>query len=744
MKKNTIIGLFAAAALAVACSDLGEIQSRIDSLESRLTALETQEKALNTYVETISALVKGSTVYSAEQKDGVWIVMLSDGSELTLQQGTVGRGTVPLVSLDADGYWMVDYGQGPEYLLYDNQKVKATGDNGITPVFGVDADGYWIVSYDGRTTFEKVMGADGNPVSALSGEGTYTDQFFDDVTLQDGVFTVTLKNGTTITLPVVSGFRIVISDAQNVQGFLPGETKNYSVIMEGVAQTVVTAPMDWMASLTETTLSITAPAETKVTLADTRTDVSVLAISNSGVAAVAKVKVVLGEAPDPIQPVAVVTPGDVTESTISFTVELTDASSWKYLVQPASTAAPSASVVFSTGIEGDGTGATVTGLASETAYSVYVLPINGEVMGTLTKVNMTTLSPAPVTNDLYQAWEDGKDIVIAGVTYNKATYGEAQLVSAVEGETDLRSKIHRKESAILFLEQSGGAYFITGAIAEITGTVVIMSRYADSPVTFKPKLFIKQTSGRIVLKNLVCDLININGNNNAKYLFNNSSDSSFDKWHMEDCRFLNVSRGILYSSSGNQGYDSIVVKNCDFQLITTTNAQLFNLNNSTVLHLYKEMVFENNVIYNASTVPVQLLNYNYSTDQTGSPWDGTLTVKNNIFYNSPSTNSYFKFWQLASFKLQGNIFWADPEFGSQSYMFWLYSPDQSADALDFSDNITFGMGSGKYWQLGAPNSTVKPEPNRIDKLAENPFESFDTASGAYVLKEAYASYGPQR
>ncbi len=744
MKKNTIIGLFAAAALAVACSDLGEIQSRIDSLESRLTALETQEKALNTYVETISTLVKGSTVYSAEQKDGVWIVMLSDGSELTLQQGTVGRGTVPLVSLDADGYWMVDYGQGPEYLLYDNQKVKATGDNGITPVFGVDADGYWIVSYDGRTTFEKVMGADGNPVSALSGEGTYTDQFFDDVTLQDGVFTVTLKNGTTITLPMVSGFRIVISDAQNVQGFLPGETKNYSVIMEGVAQTVVTAPMDWTASLTETTLSITAPAETKVTLADTRTDVSVLAISNSGVAAVTKVKVVLGEAPDPIQPVAVVTPGDVTESTFSFTVELTDASSWKYLVQPASAVAPSASVVFSTGIEGDGTGATVTGLASETAYSVYVLPINGEVMGTLTKVNMTTLSPAPVTNDLYQAWEDGKDIVIAGVTYNKATYGEAQLVSAVEGETDLRSKIHRKESAILFLEQSEGAYFITGAIAEITGTVVIMSRYADSPVTFKPKLFIKQTSGRIVLKNLVCDLININGNNNAKYLFNNSSDSSFDKWHMEDCRFLNVSRGILYSNSGNQGYDSIVVKNCDFQLITTTNAQLFNLNNSTVLHLYKEMVFENNVIYNASTVPVQLLNYNYSTDQTGSPWDGTLSVKNNIFYNCPSTNSYFKFWQLASFKLQGNVFWADPENTSQSYMFLLYSPDQSAEALEISDNIVYGLANNRNWQLGAPSSTVRPGTNRIEKLDEDPFESFDTVSGVYTLKETYAAYGPQR
>lgn len=744
MKKSLFVSFLLGAAVLFSCTDLKEIETRIESLDSRVTALENQVKALNQNVEAVSGLMEAGTIHSVTESDGVWTIELSDGRKLTLTQGSVGVGATPVMSVDADGYWMVDYGEGPAYVLKGNEKVKATGTNGVTPQFGVDANGYWIVSYDGGTTFQQVLGADNKPVSALPGEGQPAgDPFFKDVSYDGGVFTVVLKNDTVLKVPVVTGFLVSITGSDMPQVFAAGETKNFPVVLEGVAQTILTVPNGWTATLSETLLSVTAPLSTKAVIADTATDVSILGISTSGLVAVAKLKVSLDETPAPVNPAVVITPGETTVSTLSFTVLLSDATSWKYIVRETSAVAPSPEYVYESGIVGEGTGAIVEGLDEDTQYNVYVLPVNGELIGVLAKATMSTL--APVINDWYEAWNNGKDIVIAGLTYNKATNGDALLLSATEGELDIRSKIHQKESAILFLEQAEGASFIIGAVAEIKGTVLLMSRYADKPVTLKPKFFIKQTSGSIILKNLLCDLVYIDGSSsNSKYVFNNSADSSFDNWHMEDCRFLNVSRGILYSGSAGQGCSSIVVKNCDFQLITTANAQLFNLNKSTVLHTYKEIAFEGNVFYNTSAVPVQILNYNYETDQTGSPWDGTLTVKNNIFYNSPSTNSYFKFWQLASFKLQGNIFWADPEFGSQSYMFWLYSPDQSADALDFSDNITFGMGSGKYWQLGTPNSTVKPEPNRIDKLAENPFESFDTASGAYVLKEAYASYGPQR
>ena len=131
---------------------------------------------------------------------------------------------------------------------------------------------------------------------------------------------------------------------------------------------MLTAPQGWTASLSETILSVTAPLTTKATLADSRTDVSILALSASGYAAVAKVKVALDDAPAPVSPTAAITAGKAGETTLSFTVTLSDASSWKYLVRKASEAAPSAEFVNENGTPGEGTGATVTSLEESTEY----------------------------------------------------------------------------------------------------------------------------------------------------------------------------------------------------------------------------------------------------------------------------------------------------------------------------------------------------------------------------------------
>ena len=740
MKHRWIAAL---ALVATACSGIDKLESRMDSLESRVKALETQVEALNKNIEGTAALMEAGTIRSASEKDGVWTLVLSDDRVLTLTAGSVGVGATPVMTVDKDGYWMVDYGSGATYVLSGGEKVKATGADGVTPVFGVNAAGNWTVSYDGGKTFSEVPGPDGKPVSALPEGGAVSDAYFNDVRFEDGIFTLVLKDGTVLEVPVVAGLRCAIAGAEALQIFSLGETKTFAVTLEGVAETLVTAPAGWGASLSENILSVTAPLTTKATLADTRTDVSVLGLSASGYAAVAKVKVALDDAPAPVTPVAAVVAGEVGETSLSFTVTLSDASAWKYLVRKASEAAPSAEYVNESGTPGEGTAATVTGLEEGMEYTIYVLPLNGEIAGSLAKLTLTTL--VPVISDYYEAYQAGKDIVIGGVAYNKATHGEGVLLKAEADKTNLRASIHQ-QSGVFFLEQAEGASFDIPSVTEITGDVILVSRYADKPVTVRPTVCIKLKSGSLVLKNLVYDMVNINGGTNATYAFNNANATAdFTRWHFEDCRILNIQKPILYASVDGYGFQSVAVRGCVFQLVYTSgNIQMFNFYKSKVLHTYKELSFEDNVVFNATCAAVQVFNYDQNIAQAGSPWECPLSVKNNIFYNCPSGNGYFKFYQLASLKVTGNIFWADPASTLASYAFILYSAAQDASVIDSAGNIAYGLADGKNWALAHSNSTAKANPNTVDKLSEDPFSSFNTTTGAYVLKAAYAAYGPQR
>ena len=648
MKHRWILTL---ALLATACNGLEKLETRMDSLEARMTALENQVKALNKNVEGTAALMEAGTIRSAEEKDGVWTIVLSDDRVITLTSGSVGVGAIPVMTIDKDGYWMVDYGAEAVYVLSDGEKIKATGTDGITPVFGVDADGQWTVSYDGGKTFTQVLGVDGKPVSALPAGDAAADSYFKAVTLEGGVFTLVLKDGTVLELPVVSGFRCAISAPEGVQTFSKGETKTFAVTLEGVAETLLGAPHGWTVSLDGATLMVTAPLMTKSAVADSRSDVSILAISTSGYSAIAKIKVKIAE---------------------------------------------------------DG--------------------------------------PAPeVISDFYEAYEAGKEIVIAGVSYNKAAYGEAILLKAEIARTSLKDAIHGK-SGVFFLEQAEGADFDIPTVTEINGDVILVSRYADKPVTVRPTVCSKLRSGSLVMKNIIFDLIKIETGTNATYAFNNANATAdFTRWHFEDCRIINVKKPILYASVANYGFKSVVVRNCVFQLIYTSgNVQLFNFYGSTVLHNYKELVFDNNVVFNANCNTAQIFQYNQNIAQNGSPWECTLSVRNNIFYNCPSSNGYFKFYQLSSLVMRGNIFWADLASIAASYCFILYSDSQSASVVNADDNIAYGLAEGKNWLYAHTNSKAIPEVNTLTKLGEDPFVSFNTSSGSYSLKADYAAYGPQK
>ena len=298
MKKifSYILPMFAALSFA-SCSDLSSLENRVDSLESRVEALEKGVNKINERVEAVQKLVEGGTVSNVVEKDGVYTITFADGKTITLNQGSVGIANPPVMTVDGEGYWMVDYGKGPEYVLSGNQKIKAIGTDGVTPIFGVDAESYWTVSYNGGQSYEQVKDVNGNPVKAVPDGGSVEDKWFNSVSATDGYLKVELKDGRVCKLPIDIGFSCVIDETAKLVYFAPGEKKTFNLKMTSVASLMVTAPQGWTASVQSAVLSVTAPLPTKAISADSKTDVCILAFSSNNLSSISKLRVALGTMP---------------------------------------------------------------------------------------------------------------------------------------------------------------------------------------------------------------------------------------------------------------------------------------------------------------------------------------------------------------------------------------------------------------------------------------------------------------
>lgn len=746
---NKIFRIIAAAftlGLSAACTDLSDIEDRIDSLEGRVTALETQIVGLNGNIEVLQKLIAGGTVSSATEKDGVWTIVLTNGETLTLTQGSIGVGNAPIMSVDAEGYWMVDYGEGATYILIDGNKVKAIGTDGITPVFGVDSEGFWTVSYDSGKTFTQVLGADGKPVSALP-QGDAQDPYFEDVKLADGNLEITLKGGEKVIVPVIKDFICAI-EVSGLQVFDPGETKPFNVTLKGVKSTMITVPKGWNASLSEAVdnkavLTVKAPAATRSTIADSGSDITILAFSEQNYAAISKIQVQISDAPVVINPVANVSAGEATETSLAYNVVTADATSWKYIHQKESDAAPDADKIAAEGAEGTGTTLTIEGLESGTAYILYVLPVNGTVQGNVASAKNTTVEAVEVITDLYQAYLDGKEIEIAGKAYSLTVNGEPVLkVAAEKTDATFKNTFHQKESAVIFLEAEGENTFALTSVAEIKGNIAIVSRYVDKPVTIEWNSNLKLMNGSIALDNVVIDGAGIT----TGYFMNNAnSTADFDGVYINDVMVKNIIKPVLYANVATYGFKEFVVTNSSFHIAAGAAAkfQLFNFYKSSVLHTYKKIVFDNNIVYCDDTDhQVQLFNYDQNVAQTGSPWEVEVSICNNTIYNLPSNNGYFKFYQVKSLKMNKNIFCADPATDIASYCMIIYSTEQDATVFDTTDNIAYGNTAA--WTIAHSKSTYIPETNKIDKLEATPFATADVATGVFSPVAEYAVYGAQR
>ena len=822
MKISRYILAFSAVGLlwgATSCSDLSEVNDRLDVLEGKVQVLESVIPALNQNIEALQALAGGGTINKVEVKDGVYTITLSNGETLTINQGAIGVANPPVMSLDKDGYWMVNYGSGAEYLLVDGQKVNATGDNGVTPVFGVDADGYWTVSYDGGKTYEQVLGADGKAVSAIPQEGA--DEYFADVVYDGKTFTIELKDGQKITLPVVPTFFFSI-EVEGEQVLQAGETKIYPVKSEGVVSAAVVAkPAGVEVSLDDKSLTVRALGATKAVAADSRKDIAVLALSAEGFATIAKMQVsVEGVAVD-TTPRAVVAAGEATSytlafsvaldnseaykymllaagadapsaetlladgtqatattlvlenlapateyalyvlplgtdkngavatakastlaeavpsvevaagaataSTLAFTVTLTDGTSYKYMVLAADAEAPAAETIKAEGTEATAAELTVEGLEAETSYVLYVLPINGATLGEVVSLAAATAEPV-YTND-YEKYMAGKDIVIANMTINKATYGDATLINNASENKAIGSK---------------GVYFVDGTTQGVT-----IAGNADQLIV----LSLDETMATVGRDAGKCVNVNASEGNdyfvlsNVKYVTDMTSGNMIaggGNGVIETILFNKVKVEVpkdmlfVYSSKDIQNFN---MTDCDVKL--HVNSAEKNLVQSNTTNTYETLVFKNNIFYSTDG---DLTGYRLFSNNNATI--ASLEFRNNTIAGvyCKAAYGYVTVKSITTGDVVSNLLYL-PNYTTHldgKYVGILHIADKVDEHLNMPSNLAF-YNYDSLPSYRAKVSYYTSNGTIYNKTkADNPIPSPDYTNGVFTQGENYKSFGAKR
>ena len=728
----------ALACLLASCSDLSDIEKRVESLESRVQALETQIGILNTNVAAVQKLAEGGTISSVEEKDGVYTITLSNGEKIILKQGSTGIANAPVVSIDADGYWTVDYGNGPEHILVNGEKVKAVGKDGLTPIFGVDAEGYWTVSYNGLT-FIQVKDENGNPVKAIP-EGSSEDKWFNNVSVDGDKLVVVLKDGSTYSLPIVKDFKCAIQNAESEIVFNYGETKSFTVEMVGVATAMVTAPEGWAAVLDGTTLSVTAPAQTKAVLANSKTDVCILAISNSGFSTIAKVKVSLDDTPVVTGPAATVTfKSSEACNVISFDITFANASAFYYLFQKSDVAAPDAAAMTSKGAKMSGTTNSLSkeDCEPETSYTLYILPVDGDVQGAIASASGTT----PAATGLYAKYWNGEELTIGGVTVSKTTHPTAYYIS------NAMSIQFISKPGVYFVEPDATDVEINSGIQNV---IVVSNGDSRASVRRTSQLVIKATEfeDAFIMSNInfstgltTGNMLGVNGDEAKTFVFENI--------YFENCGFeVPKDMNFMYSQYNIGSFGMV---DCDIKLHANSadnNILSTNTNNDVTYAL----TFMNNIFYctdgdltgfqvfknaNATVSNVDFSNNTfakvYVKASYGHIYAKSITVgvvEYNLFYMPDYTN---------------NVKGGDP--AQTKFTGILYATDKVSTGFTFTKNLAYYLPTEDN---KVPSPRMKCDYNANDasgqiyNKTEDPFATADFTNGVFTTTEANASYGAKR
>lgn len=268
-----------------------DLKDDVNDLKDRVTLIEEQVKILNDNVEVFAYVLDSQqkTISSVTESDGQYIITLSDGSTMTLTVGKPGSVVQPTISVDENGYWLVNG------LSTGVKAVGENGDNGEGyPEFRV-YEGRWQVRF-GDGEWSDVAGGDLGTGTSLG------DQFFESASLSDDgtVFTIVGTDGQVYTFPVVASLVCEIRNNDAVVDFDYDSVKEFDVKISGGEPLAPIYPAGWRAELTKKeatgadgynyTLTVYAVLSSRAATADNASEI-VVRVNNGTLWAVDKLQV---------------------------------------------------------------------------------------------------------------------------------------------------------------------------------------------------------------------------------------------------------------------------------------------------------------------------------------------------------------------------------------------------------------------------------------------------------------------
>lgn len=268
-----------------------DLKDDVNDLKDRVALIEEQVKLLNDNVEVLAYVLdpQQKTIKSVTENNGQYVITLSDGSVMTLTIGQPGTIVQPEISVDNNGYWVVNG---------NPTGVKAVGEDGKNgegyPEFQVE-EGKWQVRF-GESGWSDVPGGD------LGTETSLGDQFFESASLSDDgtVFTIVGTKGQVYTFPVVASLVCEINGNETVVEFGYDSVREFDVKISGGEPLAPIYPAGWRAELTKKeadnadeynyTLTVYAMLSSRAATADNTSDI-VVRVNNGTLWAVDKLQV---------------------------------------------------------------------------------------------------------------------------------------------------------------------------------------------------------------------------------------------------------------------------------------------------------------------------------------------------------------------------------------------------------------------------------------------------------------------
>ena len=149
MKKHILLFLSIYSLVAFSgCDDRDEIRDDINALSARPDALQVECDKLNSNINTFYNLANGETYFTSytQSENGDYTLALSNGISWTVYGG-MPEGELPVVTISEEGKWVFSH-NGEVIELKDEAGNPATanpvdGKSGSTPKMSVDEEGYW-------------------------------------------------------------------------------------------------------------------------------------------------------------------------------------------------------------------------------------------------------------------------------------------------------------------------------------------------------------------------------------------------------------------------------------------------------------------------------------------------------------------------------------------------------------------------------------------------------------------------